>query len=208
MTTYTCCINDNDLMEVGPSNMVTPDGRAVKFLMTEDTDSVYLTEVDVRRLRDQLNEFLAESADLPVGTVRVGAGLTEAQWTGLSEDDIRECARNCHQAEMSLMNAFGWVLSEEGDALWRTVRDRLADLSGSFNAKANEVAAARTTTEPAKASEVPTTFKIGDVVQHRSGGPRLTVCLVTGESVSVRWFEGGSVGQGVFPATTLRAAVP
>jgi len=34
-----------------------------------------------------------------------------------------------------------------------------------------------------------TQFKIGDVVQLKSGGPRMTITAISGDAVSVSWFS-------------------
>lgn len=32
-------------------------------------------------------------------------------------------------------------------------------------------------------------FKVGDVVQLKSGGPKMTVCLADGEYINTMWFD-------------------
>jgi uncharacterized protein YodC (DUF2158 family) len=51
-----------------------------------------------------------------------------------------------------------------------------------------------------------TPFKIGDIVQLKSGGPKMTVTNVTdigGPSVSAKWFAGAKLEHGQFPPESL-----
>lgn len=48
-------------------------------------------------------------------------------------------------------------------------------------------------------------FKVGDIVQLKSGGPQMTVAdanLATGE-VQCKWFTGGKLNVGYFPPEAL-----
>ena len=48
-------------------------------------------------------------------------------------------------------------------------------------------------------------FEIGDVVQLRSGGPRMTVhSLVSDGEVVCQWFEGNEVHEETFPNEVLK----
>jgi uncharacterized protein YodC (DUF2158 family) len=48
-------------------------------------------------------------------------------------------------------------------------------------------------------------FEIGDVVQLRSGGPKMTVhSLVSDGNVVCQWFEGNEVHEGHFPKEALK----
>ena len=48
-------------------------------------------------------------------------------------------------------------------------------------------------------------FEIGDVVQLRSGGPRMTVQgLVSDGDVVCQWFEGNAIHEKSFPKEALR----
>ena len=48
-------------------------------------------------------------------------------------------------------------------------------------------------------------FEIGDVVQLRSGGPKMTVHgLVSDGDVVCKWFEGNEVREESFPKDTLK----
>ena len=48
-------------------------------------------------------------------------------------------------------------------------------------------------------------FEIGDVVQLRSGGPKMTVHgLVSDGDVVCQWFEGNEVHEESFPKDTLK----
>ena len=50
------------------------------------------------------------------------------------------------------------------------------------------------------------TWKIGDVVVLKSGGTKMTVRSVAGESVNCEWFtEERQIEQGVFHPDTLRS---
>lgn len=42
-------------------------------------------------------------------------------------------------------------------------------------------------------------FKIGDIVQLKSGGPKMTVTHVLEEVVNTAWFAGNKKEVGVFP---------
>lgn len=48
-------------------------------------------------------------------------------------------------------------------------------------------------------------FKVGDVVELKSRGPKMTVEEVkTGDKVLCVWFDGSTEKRGVFPADTLQ----
>jgi len=49
-----------------------------------------------------------------------------------------------------------------------------------------------------------TEFKIGDVVQLLSGGPNMTVCMVNGDEVSCRWFNGKTLNSALFNVNELK----
>jgi uncharacterized protein YodC (DUF2158 family) len=52
-------------------------------------------------------------------------------------------------------------------------------------------------------------FEIGDVVQLRSGGPRMTVhSLVSDGDVVCQWFEGSEVHEENFPKEALKKVEP
>lgn len=42
-------------------------------------------------------------------------------------------------------------------------------------------------------------FKIGDIVQLKSGGPKMTVTTVLDEVVRTAWFAGSKNEEGAFP---------
>ena len=50
-------------------------------------------------------------------------------------------------------------------------------------------------------------FSVGDVVQLRSGGERMTVEDVDGDDISCVWFEGNSLRRQTFGAGTLKQYV-
>jgi uncharacterized protein YodC (DUF2158 family) len=53
-------------------------------------------------------------------------------------------------------------------------------------------------------------FKVGDVVQLKSGGPKMTVIVAADDNitgnVATAWFVGDKQESGEFPAEALRAA--
>jgi uncharacterized protein YodC (DUF2158 family) len=51
-------------------------------------------------------------------------------------------------------------------------------------------------------------MEIGDVVRLKSGGPRMTVEIITTETAVVRcvWFDNEELKRGIFPAATLEDA--
>ena len=54
-----------------------------------------------------------------------------------------------------------------------------------------------------------TTFKVGDVVELKSGGPAMTVTVVTtggplGDLINTTWFSGAKKETGHFPPDSLR----
>ncbi len=51
-----------------------------------------------------------------------------------------------------------------------------------------------------------TDFKVGDVVQLKSGGPKMTVTETGGCKVACSWFLGNSHGTYVFPCAVLNEA--
>lgn len=51
-----------------------------------------------------------------------------------------------------------------------------------------------------------TSFKLGDIVQLKSGGPKMTVTqlnVYTSGNTQTKWFAGSKAEMGVFPAETL-----
>ena len=55
------------------------------------------------------------------------------------------------------------------------------------------------------------TFRVGDVVQLKSGGPRMTVTSVDNDAAGVptvwcTWFEGSNEKRGSWPAYAVQAA--
>ena len=47
-------------------------------------------------------------------------------------------------------------------------------------------------------------FEVGDVVQLKSGGPKMTVYNIVKDAVWCRWFEGKKKRSGVFVAAELQ----
>ncbi len=47
-------------------------------------------------------------------------------------------------------------------------------------------------------------FKIGDVVQLKSGSPDMTMVTVNGEDCEVWWFEGAELMKAIFPCETMK----
>jgi uncharacterized protein YodC (DUF2158 family) len=46
-------------------------------------------------------------------------------------------------------------------------------------------------------------FVVGDVVQPKSGGPKMTVEKIDGESITCFWFDGSKKSEGTFLSATL-----
>lgn len=46
-------------------------------------------------------------------------------------------------------------------------------------------------------------FNIGDIVQLKSGGPKMTVTRVQDKHVSTAWFAGSKKEDGVFPLEAI-----
>lgn len=53
-----------------------------------------------------------------------------------------------------------------------------------------------------------TDFKVGDVVQLRSGGTRMTLENIDGDQVACTWFEGKKLERATFFAGALMKYVP
>lgn len=51
-------------------------------------------------------------------------------------------------------------------------------------------------------------FRIGDVVQLRSGGTRMTIEHIDGDQVACTWFEGKTLERATFIAGALMKYVP
>jgi uncharacterized protein YodC (DUF2158 family) len=55
-------------------------------------------------------------------------------------------------------------------------------------------------------------FRLGDVVQLNSGGPKMTITSVYNQDSPIRyatdWFAGGNHEYGLFPEAALQAAPP
>ena len=51
-------------------------------------------------------------------------------------------------------------------------------------------------------------FRIGDVVQLRSGGTRMTVEHIDGDQVACTWFEGKKLERAMFVAGALMKYMP
>jgi uncharacterized protein YodC (DUF2158 family) len=51
-------------------------------------------------------------------------------------------------------------------------------------------------------------MEIGDVVHLKSGGPTMTVEVITKETAVIRcvWFDNAELKRGIFPAATLKQA--
>jgi uncharacterized protein YodC (DUF2158 family) len=47
-------------------------------------------------------------------------------------------------------------------------------------------------------------FKVGDVVQLKSGGPKMTVTTIRTDSLDCSWFEGVKQHEGNFPPDALQ----
>jgi uncharacterized protein YodC (DUF2158 family) len=47
-------------------------------------------------------------------------------------------------------------------------------------------------------------FNVGDLVQLKSGGPKMTVEKLEGSEVSCVWFDGTNPKYGIFPVNTLK----
>lgn len=50
-------------------------------------------------------------------------------------------------------------------------------------------------------------FKVGDVVQLRSGGPKMTVTEIHDTGVRTAWFAGSKKEQGYFPFDSIVIAL-
>ena len=58
-------------------------------------------------------------------------------------------------------------------------------------------------------ADIVTPFKVGDIVQLKSGGPALTVSNVFAAGVvEAKWFDGGRVRHADFDLATLQTFVP
>ncbi len=54
-------------------------------------------------------------------------------------------------------------------------------------------------------------FKVGDIVKLKSGGPDMTVRIVTdsiSKTYTCQWFAGKKLEQGVFPGDSLEPVKP
>jgi uncharacterized protein YodC (DUF2158 family) len=47
-------------------------------------------------------------------------------------------------------------------------------------------------------------FKVGDVVQLKSGGPKMTVTVIRADGLDCTWFEGVKQHEGNFPPDALK----
>jgi uncharacterized protein YodC (DUF2158 family) len=52
------------------------------------------------------------------------------------------------------------------------------------------------------------TYKTGEIVQLKSGGPKMTVAGTVGGRIACQWFAGSKLEQGVFQIDTLVKAPP
>jgi hypothetical protein len=71
---------------------------------------------------------------LPVGTIVVGEGLTEAQTTLLPSGKLIDADATSHAA--NALEGFHWDCTVEGLEFWRTIRDRLSSMSVALRASA------------------------------------------------------------------------
>lgn len=53
-----------------------------------------------------------------------------------------------------------------------------------------------------------TDFRVGDVVQLRSGGTRMTIEHIDGDQIACTWFEGKALERAMFVAGALKKYVP
>lgn len=110
-------------------------GPVYMVLDRRDGCGMYLQLGDVRKIRDTLNEHLGETQkSLPVGTIVVGEGLTEAQKTFCGE------AVEWEKLEV-VLDTVSWLRTQEGSVFWGTVRDRVQNIVACMKAekKRNEV---------------------------------------------------------------------
>jgi hypothetical protein len=73
-------------------------------------------------------------APLPIGTIVVGEGLTEAQTTLLPSGKLIDADATSHAA--NALEGFHWDCTVEGLEFWRTIRDRLSSMSAALRASA------------------------------------------------------------------------
>lgn len=106
----------------------TCSGNALQF-MAVGNSSVYVGNKDLYGLRDQLNEHLGEAPKpLPVGTIVVGEGLTEAQ-----KERTGELPR--WEALSTALHGISWLRTQEGGLFWRALMDRCLNVISSMQAE-------------------------------------------------------------------------
>ena len=129
MTTYHCKVVPEDTLSVvsyGNHDLM------LRSRIGDREVAIRLSDDDCRRLRDQLTAHLKESAPLPVGTFRVGSGLTEAQKR--VRNDVNP--ERLLVARRALLEGLTFSLTAEGRPFWEAICARLGDLADSAEAEA------------------------------------------------------------------------
>lgn len=127
MAEYIDALDPGDRLSVE----VSASGEKLKFItkFSRAAEAVYLRSEELRKLRDQINEHLNETPKpLPVGTIVVGEGLTEAQKTHCSEAVEWGKLRGA-------LNCVSWLRTQEGGLFWGAVRDRARNIEASMHAE-------------------------------------------------------------------------
>lgn len=104
--------------------MLCPGSSTIFFKISDKNveSSVSIAYVDAREIKDDLVEHLGEAqGPLPVGTIVVGEGLTEAQKTRLDEADKWEALRES-------LHGISWLRTQEGSIFWRALSDRCSNV--------------------------------------------------------------------------------
>lgn len=101
-------------------------GSPLLRFQVQDGSEIDLGHDQLRALRDQITAHLGDAAPdkpLPVGTIVVGTGLTEAQMKHLPSPTV---LKNIENNLWGRNNTFIWRDTAEGDEFWRDIHTRIA----------------------------------------------------------------------------------
>ena len=84
----------------------------------------------------------SDTNNLPIGAIRVGAGLTDRQ-KSVCPQDMTTQADRLRETAGAMERAFTWDATTEGFDFWYSIYERLHEMSDAFKAQADAVEAAK-----------------------------------------------------------------
>jgi hypothetical protein len=118
---------------VGPNARLTWSDFARAILALYPAPPDYAAEIE--RLTARVRELEALTVEPPVGTIRLGDGLTEAQKAMSVRSKLNDADR-ISQAVDCLVRSFMWEDTLEGPLVWERITTRLSDVANALRASA------------------------------------------------------------------------